>query len=106
MERRAFKLTIQAGTEEEYIRRHKEVFPALLEVFREVGIHTYSIFMDGCTLFAYMEVDDFKEAMHFLNQHPANIQWQAYMSDILLRNDEGQTMEPLNEVFFFSPEHD
>ena len=101
MGRFGFKLTIQPGAEEEYLLRHQTVYPELLQAFREVGIKTYSIFMDGLTLFAYMEVDDFETAMETLNKHPANIKWQKFMSDILIKDASGLTMQVLPEVFFF-----
>ena len=97
----SFKLTIRPGAEEEYRRRHQAVDPDLLQAFREVGVKTYSIFMDGTTLFAYMEVDDFDAAMRALDSHPANIRWQAFMSDILIADEAGQILQVLPEVFHF-----
>ncbi len=97
----SFKLAVRPGFEEEYRRRHQAVYPDLLQAFREVGVATYSIFMDGTTLFAYMEVDDFDGAMRTLDRHPANIRWQAFMSDILMADEHGRTMQVLPEVFHF-----
>lgn len=97
----AFRLTIRPGTEEEYVKRHQEVYPDLLQAFKEVGVQTYRIYLDGCNLFAYMEVDDFASVASFLSDCSANIRWQNFMSDILVRNEHGETMEPLREVFHF-----
>jgi L-rhamnose mutarotase len=41
--RHAFKLAIRPGTELEYERRHRAVYPELLQVFREADVKTYSI---------------------------------------------------------------
>lgn len=101
MQRVSFKLTIRPGTEEEYLLRHQNVYPELLMAFREVGIQSYSIFMDGDTLFAYMEVEDFEAAMKTLEHNPANIRWQKFMSDILIADMEGSTTKILPEVFHF-----
>lgn len=101
MPRLSFKLTIRPGSQEEYRSRHKKVYPELLQAFREVGIHTYSIYMHGTTLYAYMEVRDFESAMEQLDAHPANIKWQEMMSDILIPNEKGEIMESLPEVFHF-----
>lgn len=97
----SFKLAVRPGFEEDYRRRHEAVYPDLLQAFRELGVKTYSIFMDGTTLFAYMEVEDFDTAMRALERHPANIRWQAFMADILIAGEDGRTMEILPEVFHF-----
>ncbi|MCL6625497.1 L-rhamnose mutarotase [Alicyclobacillus shizuokensis] len=101
MQRRAFKLRIREGTAEEYVRRHQAVHEDLLRVFESVGIKTYSIFMDGNILYAYMEAEDLDSAIKSIEEHPANIRWQKYMSDILIADHEGRTMVPLPEVFHF-----
>ncbi|MCY0898657.1 MAG: L-rhamnose mutarotase [Firmicutes bacterium] len=99
--RHAFKLKIKDGTEEEYERRHRQVFPELLQVFRDAGIRSYSIFRDGTTLFAYMEVDDLPKAMAAIQESEANARWQQYMADLLVPFDTGNLSENLPEVFYF-----
>ncbi|WP_051344234.1 L-rhamnose mutarotase [Alicyclobacillus herbarius] len=101
IERRAFKLRIREGTQDEYVRRHKAVYEDLLQTFQDLGIKTYSIFMDGHTLYAYMEVADFDAVMKALDEDPANIRWQKYMADILIADADGKTMELLPEVLPF-----
>ncbi len=100
--RYGFKLAIRPGTEAEYDRRHQAVFPELLDVFRRAGIKTYSIFRDGTTLFAYMEVEDFDRAMALIEQSEANRRWQTYMQDLLIPVESGHMSWPLPEVFHFS----
>ena len=97
--RHAFKLKIRPGTELEYERRHREVYPELLQVFHDAGVRTYSIFRDGLTLFAYMEMDDPEETMRIISSSEINAQWQTYMSDILAPFRSGNAMEILPEVF-------
>ncbi len=101
MDRAGFKLTIRPGSEEEYKKRHLAVHQDLLHAFEEHRIRTYSIFMDGNTLFAYIEAPNVAEVFESLNAHFANIRWQQFMSDILIPNAFGMTMQPLEEVFFF-----
>lgn len=103
MARGGFKLTIRPGTEAEYKERHQRVYQELLDEFQAYGITTYSIFMDGCTLFAYMEAADIERVFAQLAETPANMRWQAFMSDILVPGENGETMQPLEEVFFFHP---
>lgn len=96
-----FKLAIRLGCEEEYERRHKCVDSMLLDVFRESGVNTYSIFRDGCTLYAYMEAEDIEQTMSNIAKSEANSRWQAFMSDILVPLSEGQMSQELPEVFWF-----
>lgn len=103
MGRYGFRLRIRPGFEEEYKKRHQEVYPELLQAFKDYGIQTYSIFMDGTTLFAYMETEDISAVMKALESNEANQKWQAFMSDMLIPDDEGVTMVPIDEVFYFHP---
>ncbi len=100
--RYVFKLAIRSGTEHEYERRHREVYPKLLQVFRDAGVKTYSIFRDGVTLFGYMERDAPKER-RCASSVPQKLMHngQAYMSNILVAFRSGNTMETLPEVFHF-----
>lgn len=101
MERVSFVLHIDPKDQKEYIERHQAVYPELLQAFREVGIHTYSIFLHEGTLFAYMEVDHYQSAMDQLAVHPANQRWQTFMSDMLIANPQGTTSEVIPEVFHY-----
>ncbi len=101
MERVAFLLKIDPKDQEEYIERHKNVYPELLQAFEEVGIDTYSIFLHEEYLFAYMEVEDFQKAMKILEENEANQRWQQFMSDILIPHHEGKTIREIPEVFHF-----
>ncbi|MCY0888283.1 MAG: L-rhamnose mutarotase [Alicyclobacillaceae bacterium] len=103
MKRIGFKLRIRPGTEAEYKERHKAVYPELLSAFEDYGIQSYSIFMDGTTLFGYIEADDPEAALRALDENLANRRWQQYMSDILLADERGVTLCPLEEVFYFHP---
>ena len=58
MQRIAFLMHIQPGTEEEYQRRHAQVWPEMLAELKAAGCHDYSIYRLGLQLFAYLEVDD------------------------------------------------
>lgn len=96
-------LRCKPGTEEEYVERHKQVFPDLLDAFKRVGITSYSIFMQKNQLYAYMEVENFNVAMAELNHDPANHRWQVYMKDIMEPVGQDGAMVDIvdNEVFFF-----
>lgn len=46
MKRLAFKMQLHKGHEEEYRKRHAEIWPELAELLNESGISNYSIFLD------------------------------------------------------------
>ena len=101
MERIAFKMKIFNGVEEEYKRRHDEIWPELKELLISSGIHDYSIFLDESTnsLFGILKVEN-AEA---LNSLPANAIMQkcwAYMKDLMECNADNSPISiPLKEVF-------
>jgi L-rhamnose mutarotase len=58
--RKAFVMTLHAGAEEEYERRHRPIWAELEAVLKAHGAHRYSIFLDSSTrqLFGYVEIED------------------------------------------------
>lgn len=58
MIRKAFAMKLHPGNEAEYEKRHNPIWPELEQTLREHGAHNYSIFRDGLTLFAYVEIED------------------------------------------------
>ncbi|MCU6709121.1 L-rhamnose mutarotase [Paenibacillus sp. J5C_2022] len=100
MERFSFVLQIDPANLETYLERHRNVDQDLLQAFRETGVRTYSIYYDNGRLYAYMEALNIKETLAMLEHHPANVKWQQFMSDLLLRQN-GEVLRPINEVFHF-----
>lgn len=101
MQRIAFVMKIKPGTEEEYRRRHRQVWPELLADLKRAGCQNYSIYLRGTELFAYMEVADFQRYLEIMADSQASTRWEAQMSDILIRETEETTGFPcvLEEVF-------
>ncbi len=103
MQRVAFTLKVKPDRIEEYKRRHREVWPEMLQALRETGWHNYSIFMhsDG-TLFFYVETPDFKAALEGMARREVNARWQAEMAPFF-ENLSGQHADQsfimLEEVF-------
>ena len=56
-QRVAFKMKLLKGCEEEYKKRHDELWPELEQLLKETGISDYSIFLDEETniLFGYLK---------------------------------------------------
>ncbi|QXD26188.1 L-rhamnose mutarotase [Opitutia bacterium ISCC 51] len=101
MIRNAFKMKLKAGFEEEYKKRHDEIWPELSEELSAAGVSDYSIFLDEetLTLFAVQKLSD----NHTADQLPDTEivkKWWAYMSDIMECNpDNSPVAIPLKEVF-------
>ena len=53
MERMAWRGRIKPGCKEEYIRRHNEIWPEMVEVLKGAGICNYTIYLSGDELFGY-----------------------------------------------------
>lgn len=101
MQRIAFVMTIKPGTEDEYRRRHQQVWPELLADLKSAGCQNYSIYLRGTDLFAYMEVQDFARYLETMATSQASQRWEEQMADILIRKTETETGFPfhLEEVF-------
>jgi len=57
MERVVWSATILPGRKTEYIRRHREVWPEMRELFDRAGMRNYSIWCAGDRLFGYYEAE-------------------------------------------------
>jgi L-rhamnose mutarotase len=84
----ALHTRLKPGREEEYEQVHA-VIPRDLEVaLRDAGVTSWAIFRDGLDLFHVLEVEDYQAMRHALRDHPANIPWQARMSELLAVEDD------------------
>ena len=84
MERFAWKGKIKPGMQEEYKRRHDQIWPEMLEVLKKAGIRNYSIWSDGREVFGYYECE---QGIAFAEQaqagSPVVDRWNEYMQDVL-----------------------
>ncbi len=101
MQRIAFTMSIKPGSEEEYRRRHQQVWPELLADLKQAGCSRYSIYLQGVKLFAYMEVEDFQHFLSSMAASRVSERWEEHMKDILEREIDPATGFPplLLEVF-------
>src|SRR5688572_31767877 len=88
MTRRAFKMQLHRGFEEEYRRRHDNLWPDLKDLLKKHGVSEYSIYLDEDTntLFGVMQVED-PAQLENMPEHPVMKKWWAYMRDIM-RSEE------------------
>ena len=95
MEKIAFKMKLHPGMQDEYKKRHDEIWPDLSDLLINAGVSDYSIFFDEDTniLFAVMwRKKDHK--MENLKSKAIMQKWWSYMADIM---DSDETNEPITK---------
>jgi L-rhamnose mutarotase len=101
MKRVAFKMKLKVGYEEEYKKRHNEIWPELKEKLSRAGIYDYSIFLDKetLTLFAVQKLKD-NNTVEELPSKEIMKKWWDYMKDIMETNpDNSPVTASMEEVF-------
>lgn len=94
-------MSVNAGQEAEYARRHQPIWPELEAVLKRHGVHNYTIFLDASTrqLFGYVEIED-EARWAAIAQTPECRKWWAHMRDIMPSNpDNSPISQELREVF-------
>ena len=84
MEKYAWMAKIKEGMKDEYVRRHDEIWPELVELLKKAGICNYTIWTDGTNLFGYYECEkgvDF--AAKTQADSPIVDKWNEYMKDVM-----------------------
>jgi len=102
MQHVAFKMKLFKGCEEEYKKRHDEIWSELKDLLKQAGIKDYSIFLDEETndLIGYLTIDDLKKLNELPNE-PVMKKWWTYMKDIMETNEDSSPVNiPLKEVFY------
>lgn len=103
MERYAWKAVLKEGQREEYIRRHKQIWPEMKDVLKTAGIVNYSIWLSGNELFGYYECEKGSAyAAKIQAESPVVRQWNEFMKDVMLmETDERTGAQPLLEEVFY-----
>ena len=94
-------MSVQAGCEAEYNRRHQPIWPELEEVLLAHGVKTYSIFLHPETrqLFAYVEFTNEAE-WEAIAKTDVCRRWWTHMRDLMPSNpDHSPVSLPLEEIF-------
>jgi L-rhamnose mutarotase len=101
MIRKGFRMSVNAGQEQEYERRHSPIWKELEDVLVEHGVLSYSIFIDPETrdLFAYAEIES-EERWNAIAATPICRRWWKHMREIMPSNaDDSPVSRELREVF-------
>lgn len=102
MKRLAFKMKLNEGQKEAYIKRHDELWPELRKLLKDNGVSEYSIFLDEetGTLFAFQKVSG-EGGSQDLSDNTIVQKWWDYMADIMeVNSDNSPVSIPLEEVFY------
>jgi L-rhamnose mutarotase len=103
MKRYCFCLQVKPDRLDEYVERHRTVWPEMLEALRDTGWHNYSLFLrDDGLLIGYVESDDLAAAQAAMARTEVNARWQAEMAEFFTGIDGRPPDESfllLREVF-------
>ena len=100
----AFKMQLKPGFENEYRKRHDEIWPELKEALTNAGVYDYAIYLDEktLTLFAVQKLKD-GETSADLPNNPIVRKWWDYMADIMeTHQDKTPVVTELKEVFYMA----
>lgn len=84
MEKYAWSARIKEGMEAEYVKRHQQIWPELVQLLKKAGIGNYTIWTDGNWLFGYYECEhglDYAAKMQA--NSPIVDKWNEYMKDVM-----------------------
>lgn len=101
MIRKAFVMSVNAGSETEYARRHQPIWAELSDVLKAHGVHNYSIFLHPETrqLFGYVEIES-EARWAAIAETEVCQRWWKHMGDIMPSNpDHSPVSRELKEVF-------
>lgn len=92
MEKYAWKGMIKEGMIDEYVKRHKEIWPEMVKVLKDAGIKNYTIWNTGNELFGYYECEKGVDyAAKVQAESPVVDKWNEYMKDILIMEMDPET---------------
>ena len=98
---KGFKMKLYAGMEEEYEKRHNELWPEMADMIHEHGGSNYTIFWDKDTniLFGYIEIED-EEKWNKGADTAINRKWWDFMAPVMETNaDNSPVAVDLQNVF-------
>ena len=75
---------VQPGKAEEYLRRHRTIWPELAALLRGAGVRSYTIYLCGDLVFSHMEVDDYARMVEVVSADPVAVRWEEQFADILV----------------------
>jgi len=101
MERLCFTFELYPGKEDEYKKRHDDIWPELVEAIRDSGFRNYGLFRRGLQVVGYVECHpDVATAFSKLGAYEVNARWAKWFEDVIVRLvDEEGNLFLLDEVW-------
>lgn len=101
MEKYAFKMRLNPGSEAEYKKRHEKIWPELVTLLKNAGVSDYSIHLDREThiLFGVL----WRKTGHTMNDLPLDPimkKWWAHMADIMQTGADNEPVAVSLETVF------
>ncbi|ONI67575.1 L-rhamnose mutarotase [Kribbella sp. ALI-6-A] len=110
MNRYCFCLQVKPDRLDEYVERHRDVWPDMQAALRDSGWHNYSLFLrDDGLLIGYVEAEDLAAAQQAMAATEVNTRWQAEMTEFFTGIDGRPPDESfllLREIFHLPPAKD
>ncbi|WP_432943875.1 L-rhamnose mutarotase [Kribbella sp. CA-253562] len=110
MNRYCFCLQVKPDRLDEYVERHRDVWPDMQAALRDSGWHNYSLFLrDDGLLVGYVEAEDLAAAQQAMAATEVNTRWQAEMTEFFTGIDGRPPDESfllLREIFHLTPAKD
>ncbi len=91
MERVAFRIRLRPGMQDEYKKRHDNLWPEMTEVLNEAGIHNYTIWNVENDLFGYYETSDSAYSNSVLANSAVVDRWNRYMEAVIVFDIDSKT---------------
>jgi L-rhamnose mutarotase len=108
--RYCFCLQVKPDRLDEYVERHRDVWPDMQAALRDSGWHNYSLFLrDDGLLVGYVEAEDLAAAQQAMAATEVNTRWQAEMTEFFTGIDGRPPDESfllLREIFHLTPAKD
>ena len=84
MQRACFIFQLKEGAEEEYKRRHDEIWPELVKAIQDSGLKNYTLFRRGLQVVGYVECHpDIKTAFATVESTEVNARWDEWFEEII-----------------------
>jgi L-rhamnose mutarotase len=83
-------LKLKPGCEEEYKRRHDELWPEMVDAMHKAGV-SMVIYLHGNDLFLYATATS-RKSWEELDRDPVTPRWDKYMADVLESDEDGKTL--------------
>ena len=99
--RKAVVISVNAGAEQEYEKRHNPIWPELEKVLKDHGVSNYSIFLHPETrqLFAYAEIESEEQWSSIASTEICQKWWKQNIDIMTTNPDHSPVSAPLREVF-------